>query len=93
MSSSLSTLALDVRHTNLLISEVLDPTWGHVFSQFEESFRIFGERATWDRVLVHRTEMMRWVRQIAHELEPLRLTAQHRMPPIAKGVSGHVHIP
>ena len=27
--------ALDARHPNLLITEVLEPTWRHVFDQFE----------------------------------------------------------
>ena len=61
--------AINARHPNLLISEVLDPTWRHVFDQFEESFKLRGPDATWTRALAHRERMMTWVRQLAVELE------------------------
>ena len=85
--------AITARHPNLLISEVLDPTWRHVFDQFEESFKLRGPDATWTRALAHREKMMGWVRQLAAELEPLRLQAVPHMPPVAKAVSRHIHWP
>ena len=85
--------AINARHPNLLISEVLDPTWRHVFDQFEESFKLRGPDATWIRALAHREKMMTWVRQLAVELEPMRLHAVPHMPPVAKAVSSHIHWP
>ena len=85
--------ALRARHPNLLISEVLDPTWKHVFAQFEESFKLRGPDATWTRALAHRERMMSWVRRLAADLEPLRSQAVQYMPPVAKAVSSHIHWP
>ena len=85
--------AINARHPNLLISEVLDPTWRHVFDQFEESFKLRGPDETWTRALAHRERMMTWVRQLAVELEPIRLQAVPSMPPVARAVSSHIHWP
>ena len=37
--------------------------------------------------------MMKWVRKVAQDLEPLRVKHSVFMPPTAKEVAGHVHVP
>ena len=86
-------LALRVRHPALLIEEVLEPPWAYVFSQFEASFRFRSCNATVAAAISFRETMMKWVRKVAQELEPLRVKHSVFMPPTAKEVAEHIHVP
>lgn len=86
-------IAKAARHPSQLLFQVLDPSWEHVFAQFDEAFHRFGAQETWRRVVVHRDAMMAWVRRVALTLEPVRQQFRSYMPQPAAVVASHIHVP
>ena len=88
-----ATIVDSLEHPFVSAMKLLPSQWLFVFEQFRAAIRKFGFHGMTTRVNKHRASVVRWLRTVATDLQPIQREMRALMPPSADIVSGHVNFP